>query len=249
MNMIRNLLKTLLLILLVTLGQLSVGQNTKVLAFIKDSVSWQPIDEATIHVSENNGLGRMDTTVITGKKGMVLLLLVKNKEYLFSVKQAGYSDESMVVSTVGRDSLQFSMYMNPIMIYEYLCPFVHFDYNQFENRSDSAFQEMKSLKLDTSCGLRYCLIGFVDANEEIEIAYKRAMFVYDELVKMGVNSEFIRIQTRKSPLIIDAHFEIQSNAVFKIKDELTPEYIQKLPPELQKLAHLYNRRVMITYCQ
>jgi len=31
-------------------------------------------------------------------------------------------------------------------------------------------------------------------------------------------------------------------------DVLTPEYIQKLSPELQKLAHLYNRRVQITYC-
>ncbi len=246
--MIRNLIKTLLLILLVTLGQLSVGQNTKVLAFIKDSVSWEPINEATIHVTENNGLGRMDTTVMTGKKGMFRLSLEKNKEYLFNVKQAGYTDESMVVSTVGQDSLHFSIYMNPKIRYVYSCPFVHFAFNQFENRSDSAFQEMKSFELYTSYGLRCCIIGFADANEEIEIAYKRAMFVYDELVKMGVDSEFIRIQTRKTPLFIDSYFEFKSNKVFKMNDELTPEYIQKLPSELQKLVHLYNRRVMITHC-
>lgn len=246
--MIRNLIKTLLLILLVTLGQLSVGQNTKVLAFIKDSVSWEPINEATIHVTENNGLGRMDTTVMTGKKGMFRLSLEKNKEYLFNVKQAGYTDESIVVSTVGQDSLHFSIYMNPKMRYVYSCPFVHFDYNQFENRSDSAFQKIQSFELYTSYGLRCCIIGFADADEEIEIAYKRAMFVYDELVKMGVDSEFIRIQTLKTPLVIDMHFEFKSKAVFKMMDVLTPEYIQKLPPELQKLAHLYNRRVMITHC-
>jgi hypothetical protein len=169
--------------------------------------------------------------------------------YLFDVKQAGYTDESMVVSMVGHDSLRFSIYMNPKMNYRYWWSFVHFEYNQFENRSDSAFQKMKSFKLDTAYGFRCCIIGFADANEEVGIAYKRAMFVYDQLVKMGMNSEFIRIQTGNTPLFIDTYYEFLSNAFFKMSDVLTPEYIQKLPLELQNLAHLYNRRVQITYCR
>jgi hypothetical protein len=241
--------KSFLLLIFVILGQVAVCQNTNVLVFVKDSVSWQPIDEAAIHITEKNGFGGMDTTVMTGKIGMFRLLLAKNKEYIFSLKHAAYPDESMVVSTVDKDSLRFSMYMNPVMIYEYLCPFVHFEFNQFENRSDSAYNEMKSYKLDTAYGFRCCIIGFADANEGIEIAYKRAIFVYDEMVKLGVDSRFIYVKTSKAPLVIDTHFEFRSDNFFKMMDVLTPEYIQKLPPELQKMAHLYNRRVQITHCQ
>lgn len=54
------------------------------------------------------------------------------------------------------------------------------------------------------------------------------------MVKLGVDSGLIYVKTSKAPLVIDTHFEFWSNSSFKMKDVLTPEYIQKLSPELQE---------------
>lgn len=241
--------KSFLLLFLLALGQIVVAQNSKLLVSVKDSISWQPINETTIHITESNKSEGIDTLILTDKKGAFRIPLIKNKEYRLNIRKKGYLNDSISISTINNDSLQLTIYLKPIITFEYLCPFVHFNFNQFENRSDSAYHELKSFQLDTSFGVRCCVIGFTDEGEEFEIAYKRAKFIQDELVKLGIDRNFIRIQTRKNPLLIDTHFEFISNSFFKISDILTLDYIQKLSPELQKLAHLYNRRAQITVCK
>jgi hypothetical protein len=230
---------------------LTYGQKDSVVIklTVRDTATYQLIVESIIAVKnvsqENNG----SAFYSTDNKGRCVFKIPKNQNIELCIKKKGYQDYKKNIFESKNDTLSlvanikledkvFSYWMRPI----------HFEYNKFENRSDSALQSLESFIPVEMPGLKIVILGFSYYDEfykqDTALAFKRAQFVYNELVRLGFDSECLDIETPPFyPFIIGNEYSIYSQNNFKTKDILTMEYILKLSPDYQKLAHLYNQRV------
>ncbi|MEI6349233.1 MAG: hypothetical protein WCP69_14895 [Bacteroidota bacterium] len=233
----------------------AIAQNSaqNLTVFVRDSVTYQRLSDALINIyiidSMNVSLLNVDKT---NSKGAIQFNLSKNNNYRLSVAKKGFVNGEFLLHTSSKDSV--TLWLNLIASEEDICllyfnTFVHFGINEIENNSDSANNFLNMFVNDkTYKENKWDVIGYSDYNEDqsSDLAYKRAKFVYDKLICLGVNPDFLEIKTRyNEPFFIDGYYSFLSGNAFCIRDRLSKKYISTLPSYLQELAHLFNRRVII----
>lgn len=139
----------------------------------------------------------------------------------------------------------------PNIIFEYLSSsFIFFDSEKYLNYSDSARNEIEFIINNQYSDLTYDIIGFSDMDEvekhDTLLSYKRALFVYEELIKLGFEKSRLNIISKRfKPFYMDSFYSQKSSSLFLPGDILSDIYIQNLSNDKQIIANLYNRRVLV----
>jgi 5-hydroxyisourate hydrolase-like protein (transthyretin family) len=247
--------KFIFYLLFALISSKAIAQNSaqNLTVFVRDSATYQPLSEALISIYNVDSMNVKPLNIVeTKNKGRTQFNLSKNSNFRLCVSKKGYVNGEFLLYSSAKDS--DTLGLNLIASEEDICllyfnTFVHFGKNEVENNSDSANNVLNMFVNDkTNKENKWDVIGYSDYNEDqsSDLAYKRAKFIYDKLICLGANPDFLEIKTRyNEPFFIDGYYSFLSGNAFCIRDRLSKKYISTLPSYLQELAHLFNRRVII----
>ncbi len=185
----------------------------------------------------------------TSNNGETVFNYFNEFEYKFVVSKNEYK-EFVFYSRLNNTS-PIIVDLVPNIIFEYLSSsFIFFDSEKYLNYSDSARNEIEFIINNQYSDLTYDIIGFSDMDEvekhDTLLSYKRALFVYEELIKLGFEKSRLNIISKRfKPFYMDSFYSQKSSSLFLPGDILSDIYIQNLSNDKQIIANLYNRRVLV----
>ncbi|MGC9332158.1 MAG: OmpA family protein [Bacteroidales bacterium] len=215
--------------------------------YVTDKDTEAVIDSAVVHLIGSDGTMFTDTT--DAETGYFYFNLKPNTEYVYVVHEEGYFNGKARLTT---DTLYYDhTFVHHVKLESYQktfeIPNIEFEFGSFA-LTDKAKHSLDSVVelLNNNPNLVIELSAHTDMigtdEDNMELSKKRADAVADYLISKGIAPG--RLQTRgfgeSQPIVIDE----QHNEYDWLEegDVLTPEFIEQLSEEQQKIANQMNRR-------
>jgi len=211
---------------------------------ILDSTSKRSLDYSDITLFSSTGSMR---ETITNKFGFYSLDSINsdNESYEIKIENKHYfGEKSKLKKGILHDTtIDFLLTQIPILIDWF--PELYFKYNSsiLQDSSKVALSIMLNYLIDNP-ELKVIIIGHKDSLETNDMRYTRTEFVYDSLIKLGIDKNRLRIEISDKPNILKfRRYYVDASSGNHKFIELNEKYITNSPIERQSYLRQLNQCV------